>query len=146
MDSEDRRHRAWSLWRSVIGCCARWPSKIPPCDACFTGCTPPTNYPVHPPRVSVKHTLSTRIQRENRDNIGWGCGRNRTSAKSLTVMGCPCTCTPTPTCTNGGVNVPRKRRRRRGLQRGGRLPLLAMALSPLWLRKYKPRVRVRRPD
>ena len=42
--------------------------------------------------------------------------------------------------------VPRKRRRRRGLQRGAKLPLLAMALSPLWLRKYKPRVRLRRPD
>ena len=38
--------------------------------------------------------------------------------------------------------VPRKRRRRRGLQRGAKLPLLAMALSPLWLRKYKPRVRI----
>ena len=42
--------------------------------------------------------------------------------------------------------VPRIRRRRRGSQRGARLPLLAMALSPLWLRKYKPRVRIRRPD
>ena len=43
--------------------------------------------------------------------------------------------------------VPRKRRRRRGLQRGGgRLPLLVMALSPLWLKKYKPRIRLRRPD
>ena len=42
--------------------------------------------------------------------------------------------------------VPRKRRRRRGLQRVGRLPLLVMALSPLWLKKYKPRVRLRPPD
>ena len=42
--------------------------------------------------------------------------------------------------------VPRIRRRRRGLQRGARLPLLAMVLSPLWLRKYKPRVRIRRLD
>ena len=42
--------------------------------------------------------------------------------------------------------VPRKRRRRRGLQGGAKLPLLAMALSPLWLKKYKPRVRLRRPD
>ena len=42
--------------------------------------------------------------------------------------------------------VPLKRRRRRGLQRGVRLPLLAMALSSLWLRKYKPRVRIRQPE
>ena len=42
--------------------------------------------------------------------------------------------------------VPRKRRRRRGMERGARLPLLAMALSPLWHRKYKPRIRIRRPD
>ena len=54
--------------------------------------------------VSVKRTLSTPILRENRDSIGWDCGRNRTSARSLTVMVYPCTCTPTRTCTNGGVN------------------------------------------
>ena len=35
--------------------------------------------------------------------------------------------------------VPRIRRRRRGLQRGGVLPMLAMALSPWALKKKRQR-------
>ena len=35
--------------------------------------------------------------------------------------------------------VPRKRRRRRGLQRGGVLPMLAMALSPWAVKKRQQR-------
>ena len=37
--------------------------------------------------------------------------------------------------------VPRKRRRRRTLQRGGVLPMLAMALSPRAVKKHQPRAR-----
>ena len=39
--------------------------------------------------------------------------------------------------------VPQKRRRRRGLQHGGMLPMLAVALSP-WAFKKKRQRRVRR--
>ena len=39
--------------------------------------------------------------------------------------------------------VPRKRRRRRGLQRGGVLPMLAVALSPGAFKKKRRRTRPR---
>ena len=70
----------------------------------FHGVYPADQLPRSPPGVSARRTLSTPILGENRDNIGWGCGRNKTSARSLTVMVYPCTCTPTRSCTSGGVN------------------------------------------
>ena len=46
---------------------------------------------------------------------------------------------------NGGRHryVPRLRRRRRGLQRGGVLPMLAVALSPWAFKKKRRRTRPR---
>ena len=48
--------------------------------------------------VRAVHIVNTD-KAGNPDNIGWGCGHNKTSARSLTVMVYPCTCIKTWICT-----------------------------------------------
>ena len=56
------------------------------------------------PRSPTKTVRAAYIVNTDPAGEGWGCGQNKTSARSLTVMVYICTCIKTRICTSGGVN------------------------------------------
>ena len=70
----------------------------------FQGVYPADQLPRSPTKtVRAAYIVNTDPAWEP-DNISWGCGQNKTSARSLTVMVYLYTCMKTRICTRGGVN------------------------------------------
>ena len=70
----------------------------------FQGVCPADQLPGSPTKTVRAAYIVNTDPAGNPDNIGWGCGQNKTSVRSCTVMVYPCTCTKTRICTSGGVN------------------------------------------
>ena len=70
----------------------------------FQGVCPADQLPGSPTKTVRAAYIVNTDPAGNPDNIGSGCGQNKTSVRSLTVMVYPCTCTKTRICTSVGVN------------------------------------------